>query len=169
MSETSAQSDPGEAGSRPRARRTLLLVEIIAGVVLLGVTCWLARNYEPRTLIGTALLNPTLWILVLVVSGLGTAGSLVPYHVGQRGTEFVFERYPRLQGRPWERIEAVFRRRGAPTLILSGIPGLGTALLLAAGAFGIERGVFLYWVFFSKVLRYWVLAFIAIFGLQLVA
>jgi hypothetical protein len=37
-------------------------------------------------------------------------GSLAPYYVGQRGTKAVFERYPRLQGRPWERLEAVFQR-----------------------------------------------------------
>jgi membrane protein YqaA with SNARE-associated domain len=169
MSETSVQPDSGEHKAPRRSLRVQLILEVLAGVVLLGVIFWLARDYEPRTLIGRALLTPILWVLVLLISAFGTAGSLIPYHLGQRGTEFVFERYPQLQGRPWERIEAFFRRLGAPTLILSGIPLLGTALLLAAGAFGIERGVFLCWVFAAKVLRYWVLALIALFGLQLVA
>jgi membrane protein YqaA with SNARE-associated domain len=136
-------------------------------VVLVGTALWIFRNHEPRTLIGAALLNPILWVLVLVVSAFGTAGSLVPFHLGQGGTEIIFQRYPQLKGQPWQRLESAFQRRGAPTLIISGIPFLGTALLLAAGAFGIGRGEFLRWVFASKVLRYWVLAFIAIFGLQL--
>lgn len=168
MSETPAQPGPVEDGAQTRAWRALPLVEVVVGVALLGTALWLMRHYEPRTLIGTALLNPILWVLVLVLSGFGTAGCLIPYHLGQRGTEVVFERYPQLQGRPWQRIEAIFRRRGAPTLIVSGIPGLGTALLLAAGAFGIERGVFLRWAFASRVLRYWVLAFILLSSLQLV-
>ena len=87
--------------------------------------------------------------------------------VGQRGTKAVFDRYPRLEGRPWERLESTFQRWGAFTLVLSGIPGLGAALLVVAGAVGIGRRVFLFWVFVGKVLRYWVLAFIVLFSLQL--
>lgn len=55
----------------------------------------------------------------------------------------------------------------ALTLILSGIPVLGVTLLVAAGAFGTERRVFLRWVFVGKVLRYWVLVLIVLSGLQL--
>jgi membrane protein YqaA with SNARE-associated domain len=110
-----------------------------------------------------------LWILVLLVSIWGTAGSLIPYYVGQRGTKAVFEHYPRLQGRPWERLEAIFQRWGAFSLILSGIPGLGAVLLVAAGAFGIKRLVFLGWVFVEKVLRYWVVVFVVLASLQVVA
>jgi membrane protein YqaA with SNARE-associated domain len=140
----------------------------MAVVVLVGALLWLAQNYQPRSFLGWGLLNTRLWILVLLVSAWGTAGSLIPYYVGQRGTRAVFDHYPRLEGRPWERLETIFHRWGAFSLILSGIPVLGAALLVAAGAFGIARLVFLFWVFLGKVLRYWAVVFIVLFGLQLV-
>jgi membrane protein YqaA with SNARE-associated domain len=145
-----------------------LLVEVIGILALVGAVFWLAQNYTPRSFLGRGLINHRLWILVLLVSTWGTAGSLIPYYVGQRGTKAVFEHYPRLQGRPWERLEALFHRWGAFTLVLSGIPGLGAALLVAAGAFGIARQVFLCWVFLGKVVRYWVVVFVVLFSLQLV-
>ena len=92
-----------------------------------------------------------------------------PYYVGQRGTRAVFEHYPKLQGRPWERLEAAFQRWGAFSLILSGIPGLGAALLVGAGAFGIQRRVFLVWVYVGKVLRYWMVVFVVLASFQLVS
>jgi membrane protein YqaA with SNARE-associated domain len=140
---------------------------LIAVVALVGALLWLMQNYRPRSFLGQGLLNHRLWILVLLVSGLGTAGSLIPYYVGQRGTKAVFSHYPNLEGRPWQRLEALFQRWGAFTLILSGIPALGAAFLVAAGAFGIRRLVFLFWVLLGKVLRYWVVAFAVLFSLQL--
>ena len=111
-------------------------------MVALVVVLWLAQSYRPRTFLGRGLIDHGLWMLVLLVSVCGTAGSLIPYYVGQRGTKAVFEHYPRLEGRPWQRLEAAFQRWGAFTLILSGIPGLGAALLVAAGAFAIKSGFF---------------------------
>jgi membrane protein YqaA with SNARE-associated domain len=145
-----------------------LLIEVMAVVVLVGAVLWLEQNYHPRTFLGRGLINHRLWILVLLVSIWGTAGSLIPYYVGQRGTKAVFEHYPRLEGRPWGKLEAAFQRWGAFTLILSGIPGLGAALLVAAGAFGIKRHAFLWWVFLGKVLRCWVVVFAVLLSLQLV-
>ncbi|MFC2037566.1 hypothetical protein ACFLYD_06335 [Chloroflexota bacterium] len=168
MSEASAQPDPGKDKSRPRVRRVHLVIELTAMVVLLGAVLWLAQNYQPRSFLGTGLVNYRLWILVLLVSGWGTAGSLIPYYMGQRGTRAVFDHYPRLEGRPWERLEALFQKWGALALILSGIPVLGAALLVAAGAVGIGRRIFLFCVFLGKVLRYWVVVFVVLFSLQLV-
>jgi membrane protein YqaA with SNARE-associated domain len=97
----------------------------------------------------------------------GAAGSLISYYVGRRGTEAVFEHYPELEGRQWERLEAAYQKWGAPTLALSGIPGLGAALLVAAGAFGTKIGIFLFWAFVGKVLRNWVVVFTVLFGFGL--
>ena len=168
MSEASSKPNPGRDKAQPRIRRVYLLFELMALVVLAGALVWLLFNYPPRGPIASGLLNTRLWILVLLVSVWGTAGSLIPYYVGQRGTEAVFERYPKLEGRPWERLEAVYQRSGSLTLILSGIPLLGAALLVAAGAFGVQRKVFLSLVFVGKLLRYWVLVFIFLIGLELV-
>jgi membrane protein YqaA with SNARE-associated domain len=168
MLKPSTKPDASQDQTQPNVGRLYLLVEVLAVVVLVGALFWLAQNYRPRTLLGRGLLDYGLWMLVLLVSVFGTAGSLIPYYVGQRGTKVVFEHYPRLEGRPWQRLEAAFQRWGAFTLILSGFPGLGAALLVAAGAFGVARGVFLLWAFLGKVLRYWVVAFIVLFSLQLV-
>jgi membrane protein YqaA with SNARE-associated domain len=167
MSGTPAKPDPNGDKAHIRAGRLYLLVELVAIVVFVGALLWLMQNYRPRSFLGRGLIEFRLWILVLFVSALGTSGSLIPYYLGQRGTKVVFERYPKLEGRPWQRLEAVFQRWGALTLILSGIPGLGAALLVAAGAFGIKRRVFLCWVFAGKVLRYWVVVFIVLLSYQL--
>jgi len=167
MSETPAKPDPDQDDIRPGAGRLFLLVELVAIVVFVVALIWLMQNYRPRSFLGRGLIEFRLWILVLFVSALGTSGSLIPYYVGQRGTKAVFERYPTLEGRPWQRLEAAFQKWGALTLLLSGIPGLGAALLVAGGAFGIKRRVFLCWVFLGKVLRYWVVVFVVLFSLQL--
>ena len=167
MSRASSNTDPGEDGRNPNPRRVHRLVELVTVVVLVGVLLWLLHNHPPRGPISKALLNERLWMLVLLVSGLGAAGSLISYYVGRRGTEAVFEHYPQLEGRQWERLEATYQKWGAPTLVLSGIPGLGAALLVAAGAFGIKVGVFLLWAFVGKVLRNWVVAFAVLFAFEL--
>ena len=164
MTEASPKTDPGKDGRRPNPRRVHLLVEWIAVILLVGALWWLLQNHPPRGPISQALLSETIWILVLLVSGLGAAGGLISYYVGKRGTEVVFEHYPKLEGQQWESLEAAYQKWGAPTLALSGIPGLGAALLVAAGAFGTRIGIFLSWAFVGKVLRNWVVAFTALFG-----
>ena len=168
MTEATPKSDPGRDDAKARVQRVYLLIEITVGVVLIGTILWFSQNYQPRTALGRGLVDLRLWLLVLLASGGGTAASLIPYHVGQRGTEVVFEHYPRLEGRPWQRLEGAFGRWGAFTLVLSGVPALGVALVVAAGAFGIRRRVFLGWAFVGNVLRYWVLMFVVLYSLQLV-
>ena len=166
MSDVSSQPESG-LDKESRAGLVYLLVELLVIVVFAGALVWLMHNYRPRSFIGRGLVEFRLWILVLFVSALGTSGSLIPYCVGQRGTKAVFEHYPKLEGRPWKRLEAAFRKWGAFTLVLSGIPGVGTALLVAGGAFGIKGRVCLCWVFVGKVLRYWVVIFVVLLSLQL--
>lgn len=144
------------------------LVEVVAVVALVGFLLWLVQNYRPRGILGWAILNYRLWILVLAVSAGGTAGGLVPYYVGKRGTDAVLEHYPYLKGERWARLEALFGRWGAPVLMVSGIPALGVALLVAAGAMDIKRRAFLFWVFWGKMLRNWALVFVFLLGLQIV-
>ena len=168
MTEATPKPGPGRDDAKARVRRVYLLIEITVGVVLVGAILWLSQNYQPRSVLGRGLVDLRLWILVLLVSGGGTAASLIPYYVGQRGTEVVFEHYPRLEGRPWQRIEAAFGRWGAFSLVLSGIPGLGVALPIAAGAFGLRRRVFLGWAYLGQLLRFWVLMFVVLYSLQLV-
>ena len=158
-SQTDAQANPGGV---------YLVIEVLAVVAVGGVVFWLMRNWQPRSLLGAALLNLRIWILVLLVSGCGTAGCLALYYLGQRGTDTVFDRYPQLEGEPWQRLEAAFQRWGSFTLAISGIPILGTAFLIAAGAFGIRKRAFLIWAFVGRVLRYWTVAFTGLLGARVV-
>lgn len=168
MNERPSKAEPDRDRALFDLGRLHPLVEIVAVVALVGFLFWLTQNIRPRGIFGWAILNYRIWILVLTVSAVGTAGGLVPYYVGRRGTEAVLKHYPNLKGQRWDRLEAAFGRWGAPTLIVSGIPALGVALLVAAGAMGIKRGAFLFWVFWGKMLRNWVLAFTFLLGLQIV-
>lgn len=167
MTQASSKTEPGKGGRKRNLRRVHLLVEWTTVIVLVVALWWLLQNYPPRGPISKALLNQTLWMLILLVSGVGAAGSLISYYLGKRGAEAVFEHYPQLEGQQWERLEAAYQKWGAPTLALSGIPGLGAALLVAAGAFGTKVGVFLFWAFVGKLLRNWVVAITALFGFEL--
>jgi len=168
VNEQSSKAEPGQGGDVFDLGRVHLLIEVIAVVLLVGILFWLTQNHRPQGLFESAILNYRIWILVLAVSAGGAAGGLVPYYVGQRGTEAVLEHYPSLKGQRWDRLETLFRRWGVPTLILSGIPALGTALMVVAGAMGIKRWGFLLWTFLGKVLRNWVLVFSFLLGLQIV-
>ena len=168
MNEQSSKAESGQDKAVFDLGRVHLLVEVIAVVLLVGILFWLARNHRPQGLFDWAILNYRLWILVLAVSAGGATGGLVPYYVGQRGTEAVLEHYPDLKGQRWDRLETLFRRWGVPALILSGIPALGTALMVVAGAMDIKRWGFLFWTFLGKVLRNWVLVFAFLLGLQIV-
>lgn len=150
-------------------RRTVLIVELTSMTVLVIAAWLLVERYQAGATVARMLLNPVLWLLVLVVSGLGTAGSVALYAVGRRGTRAVFARFPQLQGQPWERLWSWFGQWGARVLILSGIPTLGAPLSTAAGAFGIQRGSFLRWVFVAKLLRNWVLLLLLEQSFQFVA
>jgi membrane protein YqaA with SNARE-associated domain len=103
------------------------------------------------------LLDPGLWVIVIIATAVGVLGNLALYYLGQRGSDEVFVRFPNLQKERWERIGAYYQRYGARILILSGVPGLGTLLTTGAGAFDIKRSPFLFWVFVGKMLRNWLI------------
>ena len=145
----------------------VLIVELLAVTVLVAGVLWLIQRSVRNGQLAATMLNLRLWALVLLVSGVGTAGNLGPYVLGRRGTDEVLARFPRLEGETWERIQTYLRRKGSSVLILSGIPTLGTVLTTAAGAFGIERNPFLRWVMHSKVIRNWLLVLASFFGLEL--
>jgi membrane protein YqaA with SNARE-associated domain len=166
--------DNEDAGlRRVRARFSSLgipaLVELTAIVVLVVGLLWLTRTYSRIGDFVRTLLNLRLWLLVLLVSGFGTAGNLGPYYLGKRGVQEVFARFPRLEGERWARVETAFQQRGASLLVLAGTPTFGLVLTAAAGALGIERNAFLRWVMLSKVIRNWLIVFVSYLGLQLVS
>jgi membrane protein YqaA with SNARE-associated domain len=151
------QSTPPEHRARFGKWRTALIVELAGVGVLVIVAILLLDRYRRGGDIAQMLLDPGLWLVVLVISAIGSLGNLGLYSLGRRGTDEVLERFPRLKGDRWDRIEGWYQRWGARILVLSGVPTLGAALTTAAGAFGVEKGPFLRWVFVGKVLRNWLL------------
>lgn len=100
-------------------------------------------------------LDVKIWLLVLVISTLGTVAALSFYYLGKRGTEAVLERFPQLKEERWEEVQDLYQEHGAGLLLLSSIPMVGGLLIAAAGAFGIGVSSFLLWVLASRVVRNW--------------
>jgi membrane protein YqaA with SNARE-associated domain len=146
--------------------RAALLVEFVGITLMVAGALLLLTGYRRGNVLAKTLVDPRLWLLVLLVSALGTFSTLAFYYLGKRGKEEIFERFPQLEGERWERIEAAFQRWGARALILSGVPGVGTVLPAAAGVFNIKRSAFLLWVFLGKMLRNWLLVLILLPGWQ---
>lgn len=106
------------------------------------------------------LLEPQAWLVVILLTILGTAGNLALYELGKQGTKAVFQRFPRIRTERWEKVGRLYEQYGARVLALSAVPVLGSLVTTAAGAFGIKRLAFLFWVILAKLLRNWLLAVI---------
>ena len=154
---------PQESKKAPSPRRfrarfasiwTVLALEAVVITALVVGVSWFVSGRTDRGIV-SVLQNPQLWVLVVTVSAFGTIGNLGLYYLGGRGAEAVFARFPYVEGERWERVGGYYRRWGGRILLFSAIPTLGTLLTTAAGAYGVKRGVFLVWVFTSKVLRNW--------------
>jgi membrane protein YqaA with SNARE-associated domain len=104
------------------------------------------------------LLDPTAWVIILVLSVLGSVGNLALYQVGNQGIDAIRQRFPRIRDEQWLRVKRLFDNYGSWVLVLSGIPVLGSMLTTAAGAFDVPRPAFLLLVTIGKMLRNWLLA-----------
>jgi membrane protein YqaA with SNARE-associated domain len=107
------------------------------------------------------LLDLKLWLLVLLVSAVGTVTALAYYYLGREGTEAVFSHFPSLEQERWERVQARYKKHGSGLLFFSFIPVLGMLLETAAGAVGIGLSVYVSWVLLGRVLRNWLLVLVA--------
>ena len=106
------------------------------------------------------LLEPLVWLLVIVFSVLGVFGNLALYGVGKRGYDAVRERFPRVKPERWERVAKLYEEHGSLALLLSGVPVLGSLLTTAAGAFGVRVPAFILFVFIAKFVRNWLIVVI---------
>ena len=100
-------------------------------------------------------LDVTSWLLILLISILGTMAALSFYYLGKRGTKAVLERFPQVKEERWEEVQHLYREHGSGLLFLSSIPMIGGLLIAAAGAFGIGVSTFFLWVLLSRVVRNW--------------
>lgn len=103
----------------------------------------------------TLLLDVKIWLLILLLSTLGTVAALSFYYLGKRGTEAVLERFPQIKEERWEEVQDLYQEHGTGLLLLSSIPMVGGLLIAAAGAFGVGVFTFFLWVLVSRVVRNW--------------
>ena len=107
------------------------------------------------------------WLAVVGLSTLITAAKLALYYLGREGREVALKRFPRLQDRDWDRVQALYEKHGAGLLFFSFVPIVGLALEVVAGAAGVRLVVFLLWVFLGRLFFYALLMLAAEGGLQL--
>lgn len=105
----------------------------------------------------TLLLDPKLWLLVVVLSALGTVVALTYYYLGQRGVEAVLERFPRLEEEKWNRVEHLYEKHGSGLAFLASVPVVGIMFATVAGAVGIRLFTFSVLVLLGRLLRNWII------------
>lgn len=106
------------------------------------------------------LTDPQIWLVILVISALGSLARLANFYAGQRGKEKIEAVYTRIKPETWENVLGYYRRMGPLPLLVASIPFVGTVLTIGAGMAGIGRNSFLLWVMISKVIRNWILVLI---------
>ena len=100
-------------------------------------------------------LDPKLWLLILLISILGTIPLLTCYAVGRRGTRAVMERFPQITDERWAQTHEIYTKHGTGLVLFTAVPMLGIVLSAAAGAFGIRPFSFGLWVFVGRLARNW--------------
>ena len=62
--------------------------------------------------------SPLAWVIVLVLTIIGVAGSLPTYYLGRKGMPAIREKYPQVSEERWAQLEGWFERWGALLLLL---------------------------------------------------
>lgn len=94
------------------------------------------------------------WMVGIVATVGNFAGALTVFYMGKKGTEYLLERYPRLEGDRLKQAETWFKRWGPPVLLLAGLPVIGDPICLVAGSLHMNIWTFSIWTFFGKGWRY---------------
>ena len=107
------------------------------------------------------------WLLVVVLSAVGSTAALSFYYAGKKGTQAVFSRFPAIKPEMWDRGQALYTQYGSWVLLVSFVPGLGAVLEASAGAFGIGMPEFLIFVMLGRLMRNTAIVLIIELGLHL--
>jgi membrane protein YqaA with SNARE-associated domain len=106
------------------------------------------------------LTDPQIWLIVLVISILGSLARLANFYAGRQGKEKIETVFTQIKPETWEKVLGSYRRLGPLPLLVASIPFIGTVLTIGAGMAGIGRNSFILWVMISKVIRNWILVLI---------
>lgn len=143
------------------------------GYVGLFVVSMLAASILPFSSEIFVVLMPTfgynIWMVGIVATVGNYAGALTVYYMGRKGTEYILERYPRIDRTRLEQAEAWFGRWGPSVLLLAGIPIIGDPICLVAGSLHMKLSTFSIWSFVGKGWRYVLILGLWQYGLNLFA
>ncbi len=103
------------------------------------------------------LINPIAWFIVLLLSGVGVLIHLGQYKIGERGEVAVMDIIGEDSYKKLQRAKELIRRRGAPALLLTAIPGVASVLAFTAGLAKLQIGSFVIFVFIAKLVRNWLI------------
>jgi membrane protein DedA with SNARE-associated domain len=106
--------------------------------------------------------DPRLWSIIILLSLIGVVSKLVYYQVGKSGSQAVAKRVPQVTPERLGQISGWFDKHGSRVLAISSVPGIGSALAAVAGIAGIRIIFFVVWVFFSGLVRNWLV--VILFG-----
>jgi len=140
-----------------------MLATVLAYVGLFGVSFLAATLLPLGSEVPLALLvraEGHLLLPVAVATAGNVAGSLTTYWLARRATAT-------LGARPWPthgagRAADIWRRHGAPSLLLSWVPIFGDGLVAAAGAAGLPLRAITPWLIAGKASRYLIVAWLAL-------
>jgi membrane protein DedA with SNARE-associated domain len=94
-----------------------------------------------------------LWGMVVIISLVGVLTKLVYFKIGKEGREAILDHIPKLEPERLEDIEERFLNGGSRLLLLSSIPGLGSAIAASAGLLHTPLLTFILLVLISNLIR----------------
>lgn len=106
------------------------------------------------------LLDVETWLVIIILSFLGSFGRVIKYQLGKQGKDRIVETLPRIGPETWDKVLAWHGRLGVLVLLVASLPIVGTLVSVGAGMQGVGRGTFIFWVTVSKVIRNWLLVFL---------
>ena len=107
------------------------------------------------------LLEPSIWLLVLIVSALGTCVTLAYYYLGKQGADAFLDRFPKLKQEQWDRVQRLYGEHGSGLLFLVSLPWIGILFAAVAGAVGIRLLTYCIWVLLGRIVRNWIIVLVA--------
>ena len=118
----------------------------------------LAASIVPLSSEVFVVLMPTfgynIWLVGIVATLGNYAGALTMYYLGKKGTEYILERYPRIDGDRLLKAETWFKRWGPSVLLLAGVPIIGDPICLVAGSLHMDFMTYTIWSVIGKGWRY---------------
>ena len=134
------------------------MIYIISEYLSLFVTSFLASTILPLGSEGLLAFlvhkGLNIYLLILTATIGNYLGACVNYYIGIMGSHGILHKFLKINKKDEERSKGLFKKYGAPILLLSWIPIIGDPLTLFAGIMKLNFKIFSIFVFIGKLIRY---------------